>query len=197
MPRLRAARREDAEVLARLTDMAGHGMPAYMWAQAASAGETPLEIGARRFQRDEGNFSWRNAWVIEVAGAVAAGLIGYRQPEPYDVSGLDGFPAILRPLIWLEARAPGSWYVNVVAALPEHRGRGLGSLLLADAERRAHEVGARSLSLIVAAENVGAVRLYERIGYRDTARQPVVGYPGCEFGSDWVLMTKAVDPPPL
>jgi ribosomal protein S18 acetylase RimI-like enzyme len=193
MARLRPARRDDGEILARLTDFAGHGMPAYMWAQAAKPGESALEVGRRRFERDEGNFSYRNAWVIEHDGAVAAGLIGYRQPEPYDLSGLGTFPPIVQPLIRLEAHAPGSWYVNVVAALPEHRGKGFGSLLLADAERRAHEVGARSLSLIVAAENIGAVRLYERIGYRELARLPIVEYPGCEFGGDWVLMAKPVD----
>jgi ribosomal protein S18 acetylase RimI-like enzyme len=195
MPRLRPARREDAEVLARLTDMAGHGMPAYMWTQAAGAGEQALDVGRRRFQRDEGNFSYRNAWVIEVAGEVAAGLIGYRQPEPYELAGVEQFGPILQPLIRLEAMAPGSWYVNVVAVLPQYRGQGLGSLLLADAERRAYEVGARSLSLIVAAENARALSLYERLGYREHARRPIVGFPGFEYGGDWVLMVKAVDAP--
>ena len=195
MPRLRPARREDAEILARLTDFAGHGMASYMWAEAAKAGETALEVGRLRFEREAANFSYRNAWVIENGGAVAAGLIGYRQPEPYDLEGLEKFPPLIQPLVRLEAYAPGSWYVNVVAVLPEHRGKGLGSLLLADAERRAHEVGARSLSLIVAAENARAVRLYERLGYRELARRPVVAFPGFEYGGDWVLMAKAVDPP--
>src|SRR3990170_7411094 len=144
MPRMRPARREDADVLARLTDMAGHGLPSHLWAEAAEAGETPLEVGRRRVEREDGNFSYRNAWVIDVKGAIAAGLIGYRQPEPYSLEGLETFPPVIQPLVRLEAYAPGSWYVNVLAALPEHRGKGLGSLLLADAERRAHEGGARS-----------------------------------------------------
>jgi len=192
MPRMRPARREDADVLARLTDMAGHGLPSHLWAEAAEAGETPLEVGRRRVEREDGNFSYRNAWVIDVKGAIAAGLIGYRQPEPYSLEGLETFPPVIQPLVRLKAYAPGSWYVNVLAALPEHRGKGLGSLLLADAERRAHEVGARSLSLIVASENPDAMRLYERVGYRTLARRPVVGFPGFH-GGDWVLMTKPVE----
>lgn len=192
MPRMRPARREDADVLARLTDMAGHGLPSHLWAEEAAAGEPALEAGRRRIERVEGNFSYRNAWVIEVDGAVAAGLIGYRQPEPYSLDGIKTFPLVVQPLVRLEAFAPGSWYVNVLAVLPEHRGKGLGSLLLADAERRAHEVGARSLSLIVASENPNALRLYEHLGYRLFARRPVVGFPGLQ-GGDWVLMTKPVE----
>jgi GNAT superfamily N-acetyltransferase len=189
---MRPARREDADVLARLTDMAGHGLPIHLWAEAAADDETPLEVGRRRIEREEGNFSYRNAWVIEDGGTVAAGLIGYRQPEPYSLDSLETFPLVIQPLVRLEAYAPGSWYVNVLAVLPEQRGKGLGSLLLADAERRAHEVGARSLSLIVASENPSALRLYEHVGYRPLERRPVVGFPGFH-GGDWVLMTKPVE----
>lgn len=192
MPRMRPARLEDADVLARLTDMAGHGLPSHLWAEAAGASEQPLEVGRRRVEHEEGNLSFRNAWVIEIAGTVVAGLIGYRQPEPYSLEGLETFPAVVQPLVRLQAFAPGSWYVHIVAVLPEYRGKGLGSLLLADAERRAHEVGARSLSLIVASENPSALRLYEHVGYRALERRPVVGFPGFH-GGDWVLMTKPVE----
>jgi hypothetical protein len=53
MPRMRPARLEDADVLARLTDMAGHGLPFHLWAEAAGAGETPLDVGRRRVERGE------------------------------------------------------------------------------------------------------------------------------------------------
>jgi ribosomal protein S18 acetylase RimI-like enzyme len=189
MPRMRPARREDAGVLARLIDMAGHGLPSHLWAEG---GESPMDVGRRRVEREEGNFSYRNAWVIEADGEVAAGLIGYRQPEPYELDDLEKFSPMVQPLVRLQAFAPGSWYVHIVAVLPEHRGKGLGSLLLADAERRAHEVGARSLSLIVASENPRALRLYEHVGYRSLERRPVVGFPGFH-GGDWVMMTKPVE----
>ena len=38
------------------------------------------------------------------------------------------------PLQELENLAPGTWYVNVLAAYPEHRGQGYGTALLAVAE---------------------------------------------------------------
>ncbi len=61
MPRMRPARREDADTLARITEMAGHGVPTYLWAAEAGVGETPLDVGRRRIAREEGNFSYRNA----------------------------------------------------------------------------------------------------------------------------------------
>ena len=39
------------------------------------------------------------------------------------------------PLQELENLAPGTWYVNVLAAYPEHRGKGYGRALLGIAER--------------------------------------------------------------
>ena len=43
----------------------------------------------------------------------------------------------MRPLVLLEAKAPGSWYVNVLATFPEFRRQGIGVQLLAVAERKA------------------------------------------------------------
>ena len=54
-----------------------------------------------------------------------ASLTGYvigPDPEPI---GAD-FPALFRPLQELENQALDSWYVNVLACYPEHRGEGPG-----------------------------------------------------------------------
>lgn len=48
----------------------------------------------------------------------------------------------------------------------EHRGRGIGTRLLAEARSWAEARGLEAMQLTVWSENVGAVRLYERQGYR-------------------------------
>jgi ribosomal protein S18 acetylase RimI-like enzyme len=53
-----------------------------------------------------------------------------------------------------------------IAVAPEFRGQGLAAMLLRDAEAVARERGSRSLRLEVRADNAGAIRLYERLGYR-------------------------------
>jgi ribosomal protein S18 acetylase RimI-like enzyme len=190
--RLRPATREDAELLARLIDIAGEGFGKYLWSQAAGPGETALDVGRRRAQREDGGFSYRNATLAEVDGKVAALLLGYRLADPYDAGDLQSVPATVRPLIELEAEAPGTWYVNALAAFPEYRGKGLGTLLLAEAANSARKTRVSSLSIIVAEQNEGAKRLYERAGYRAVARRPVVTFPGFAHTGDWLLMTKRV-----
>ena len=132
----RPATKADASALAVLVDIAGEGMPAYMWSTLAAPGQSVLEFGRERAQRDSGGFSWRNAVVAEIGGEVAACLVGYRLDDPYDLGALAGTPEIVQPLVKLEAKSPGSWYVNVLATFPEFRRRGIGAKLLAIAERR-------------------------------------------------------------
>lgn len=55
--------------------------------------------------------------------------------------------------------------VMTVATALQARGRGLGSALLAELERRALERGAAHLMLEVRADNTAARALYERTGY--------------------------------
>lgn len=189
---IRSARKSDAAALAILVDIAGEGMPSYMWSRMREPGQSAFEVGRARASREEGAFSWRNAQVAEIDGEVAACLVDYRLDDPYDTGDLSKLPDLVRPLIALEAKAPGSWYINVLATFPEFRGRGIGARLLALAEERGRAQGARSASIIVASENTGAVRLYARTGYAEVARAPVVEFPGCAHGGDWVLMVKPI-----
>jgi ribosomal protein S18 acetylase RimI-like enzyme len=188
----RPATRADTASLAVLVDIAGEGMPAYMWSTLASPGQSVLELGRERAGRDRGGFSWKNAVVAEVNGEVAGGLVGYRLDDPYDLGGLAEIPPIVQPLVKLEARAPGSWYVNVLATFPEFRGLGIGTALLEIAERNANEAGARALSVIVASWNAAACRLYRRAGYEEVATEPAIPFPGCPHTGDWVLMIRSL-----
>jgi GNAT superfamily N-acetyltransferase len=189
-PTFRPATKADAAALAVLVDIAGEGLACHMWRELAAPAQSAIEIGRERARRDEGGFSYRNATIAEVGGEIAGCLVDYRLDEPYDTGGFDAMPELVQPLIRLEAKVPGSWYVNVLATFPEFRRKGIGAALLGIAEGRAREAGAPSLSVIVASWNDAAARLYASAGYSIRAREKALPFPGSPPEGDWVLMVK-------
>ena len=185
-PPIRRATAADAAALAEFINFAGEGLPLYFWRQIAGDGEDPWEIGRKRqVERMEAG----TAFVIDEGGGAVACLTGYpipATPEPV----ADDEPDIFRPLIELENLASSTWYVNILAAYPEHRGRGFGVRLLALAEDIARNQKLSAMSIIISSGNEGARRLYERTGYVETARRPIVK-DGWDCASDeWVLLVK-------
>jgi len=189
-PPFRPARPEDAHVLAALVDRAGEGIPRVLWARAAHPGQDPMEVGAARAARTEGGFSFTNAVVLDIDGTVAGMLLSYRLDDTSDGGDVTEVPDIVRPLIELEAAAPGSWYVNAVAVAPGFEGRGHGRALMDLAEDLGRDHGAAEVSLIVAGQNSRARGLYERLGYAVRDRRPVVRCADLEHAGDWLLMVK-------
>src|SRR5215467_10467579 len=144
---VRPARVEEADVLAELVDYAGEGLPSYLWSKMAPPGETAQDIGRKRAARETGSFSYRNATIIEHAGRAAGALIGYVIPDVSEPIPSD-MPAMFVPLQELENLAPGTWYVNVLAVLPQARDLGLGTELLRIADENGRKLGKRSMSVI-------------------------------------------------
>jgi ribosomal protein S18 acetylase RimI-like enzyme len=188
-PPFRPAVIEDAPILAELVNQAGVGLPLYLWGKMAAAGESAWDVGRRRAARDEGSFSYRNAVMIDHDGHRAGCLIGYEIPDdPKPIAA--GMPAMFVPLQELENLAPGTWYVNVLAVMPQFRGHGLGTKLLALADDTARALGKRGMSVIVTDANRGARRLYERCGYRERATRPAVKEDWINDIRDLLLLTK-------
>lgn len=59
-----------------------------------------------------------------------------------------------------------------IAVLPEARGRGVGSALLRELERRLRQNEVCSLSLEVRPSNAAALSLYAREGFQEAGRRP-------------------------
>jgi ribosomal protein S18 acetylase RimI-like enzyme len=191
---IRRAAKGDAADLARLIDLAGEGIPSWLWSHDAAAQDAPLEVGTRRAAREEGGFSYRNAHVAVIGGRVAGMLLGYRLPDPYPDEELVEIPALLHPLLELEKGAPGAWYVNALAVSASYRGKGIAQRLMNLAETLARSSGASELSLIVSESNTPARTLYEKRGFEVRGRRASVSSPGApRLESDWLLMVKKLD----
>jgi ribosomal protein S18 acetylase RimI-like enzyme len=61
-----------------------------------------------------------------------------------------------------------SWHIIDIVLLPGSRGQGIGARVIAAVERTAREQCAQELTLSVLSSNVGARRLYERLGFVET-----------------------------
>jgi ribosomal protein S18 acetylase RimI-like enzyme len=188
---IRQATAADAEHLVRFINMAADDLPLHFWKKSVGESGDPWAYGRERAARETGGFSYRNAWLAEVEGEVAACLLGYPaedEPAPIDPDT----PAIFVPLLELEALAPGSWYLNVLATYAAFRGKGCGSALLAHAEDVTRGLGRRTVSLIAEDTHEDALRLYTAKGYREVARRPVVKGDWAVDTSEWILFIKTL-----
>ncbi len=183
---MRLAVAADAPRLAELVNFAGEGLPLHFWTSLCVEGQDPWEIGRARQAAKAGE--GKTVVVDRGSGAIAS-LTGYvigSEPEPVG----DDIPKPFRPLLELENQALDSWYINVLACYPEHRSQGIGSRLLDVAEQICTAEGLRRISLIVADNNVGARRFYERHGYADVTSVPCVREDWRTDTERWVLMMK-------
>ena len=185
---VRSAVPNDGAHLALLADAATRRLNAWLWNDAARAGQSSFEVGRDSIRTDPNSLYYFERWqVFERAGDVAGGLNGYLLGPTSNVASPD-LAAVLEPIVELKNVAEGSWYISVAAVFPEFRGKGLGRHILTTAEATARAAGIDKLTLIVADFNPGALRVYERYGFTEWDRRPFVTFPGSDPGGNWLLL---------
>lgn len=187
---LRAATPDDADVMAKLINLAGEGLPVYLWQDMIEGNETAWDVGRRRAQREEGGFSYRNTCLAIGDDQIMGAITAYGQPDAFEPVDPAEIPPLFVPILELESLAPGSWYINVLAVFPPFRDRGVGSFLVRAAECDARKAGKLSVSIIASDGNPGAVRLYERLGYTACASRRMVKEDWDNPGENWILLIK-------
>ena len=185
------AHKGEAGDLANLVVMAGDGLPLVTWESMREAGETAMDVGRRRAERTDGAFSYRNADVAIRHGRVLSAIVSYPLVDAALPDSLDEIPPVFRPLVELENKAVPSWYINVLASYPDVRRQGAASALLTEAETRARSEGFNVLSRITTDVNP-ARNLYEKHGFCEVERAPMVKDGLNYAGQEWVLMTKTI-----
>jgi ribosomal protein S18 acetylase RimI-like enzyme len=183
----RAARKSDARTIAELYQLSSDGVSDYIWTTLANPGEDLLDVGQRRYERDDSVFSYRSTSIVEHNGRIAGMLVAF--PMSIDENHVETDP-VLAPYSQLEE--PDSFYICAMAVFEKYRGQGIGGKLLKLAENKAIEQGLKKLSLIVFEENVGAKRLYDRSGFVVVARNAVVPHPLIHHTGDALLMVRAL-----
>jgi len=75
--------------------------------------------------------------------------------------------------------------VHDVVVLSEYRGQGIGEEMLALVAQIARERGACKLTLEVLTGNVGAAKLYQRVGFEHYQLDPTLGH--AQFMQKWLM----------
>lgn len=189
-PGVRQAEACDAADLAKLIDIAGEGIPSWLWGQKCETGQSPLDVGEARARRDVGGFSFKNALVAEKEGQVLGMVLSYPIDEA-PAGDPNDLPAPVIPFVELEAHSVGTWYINALAVFAGGREAGIGTKLISASEAQAAAAGHRVMSIQVYAQNTGAFRLYQRLGYEIAGRAKVRLHP-CQpyYTGDVLLLLK-------
>jgi ribosomal protein S18 acetylase RimI-like enzyme len=190
--RIRRAQRSDARNLAALIEIAGDGIPNYLWMQMAEPGETSIDVGERRAAREEGGFSYRHATIAEIGEQVVGMILAHRLPDigDEDWSALNDLPEFLRPFVELEFEVPGSFYINALAVHEQYRSQGIGARLLRKAEGQAIEAGCQQMSVQHFFRNSRAGVFYRRHGFRIRGERVLTPHPAHPYEDRAVLLVR-------
>ncbi len=175
---LRPARPDDAVIATSLIRLTMGGS-ADLFSDVES-GWNSEKLIATLFAQDGGRFSYRVGTILEVDNDAVGLLISYSASKMTMLDLVTGrhllsilgvramfrfTKRILRMMNVREAER-GEYYISNVGVLPDFQGHGYGARLLIFSEEQARKLSLKKCSLIVDQHNNGAIRLYQRSGYK-------------------------------
>lgn len=161
---IRQAQKSDAKFIAEIVAMAigdEKSMKDY-------CGEEYITLLTKIAESENSQYSYNNTLVAEIDGKAVAAVIGY------DGARLHDLRAVTYSIIYNElGRKPsipdeteaGEFYLDSLAVLPEHRGTGIGRMLITAIHNKAFSEGHNRIGLIVDFDNPRAEALYTSLGF--------------------------------
>jgi|TARA_B110000503_G_C6938511_1_gene325848 GNAT superfamily N-acetyltransferase len=187
----RSGKLEDSTELALIFDMAGRRIPSYLWGLQTLPGQSAFEVGRERIRTGVWPASHFSNWhIAEVQNQIIGAFFGFVVEEPYPEIDFEELEPCLHPIKALEKEASGRWLLQVMAILPEARGKGYAKEFLKKADQVAMQSGVTKMALQVEEVNETAHRIYEKFGYYAVDRRPFIPFPGSVDKGDYILMFK-------
>ena len=184
---------DDATTLALVMDAAGRRLPSYFWSQYAADGQSFFEFGREKIRSDtEGKSYYKNWHVAEKNSNFVGAFFGFVVDNPYPEIDYEDEPEWWIPFKELEMLASGTWLLQVISILPEHRGKNYAKDLLLKAEQVALEHSAKKITLQVEQVNNVARKAYLANGYQEVARREFIPFPFSNDSGDLILMEKTL-----
>lgn len=189
--KLRPATILDCADIAILDDMAGRGLPLWLWQCAVERGDTDnaLEWGRSTYTGDVGKAVWPEIIIGEVDNEVAGMVWAYKMTRERANKVLD--EPIFKPIGALREQTIGTFYIDAIAVYKRFRGKGIARQLMKCAYEQAKDL---PITLIAADDNTNAIGLYQSEKFTETARETFVPYAPSNKTQNWLLMTQDADP---
>ena len=191
--RIERAKKSDSCFIAEMIALSSDGIASLEWQQQVAAGgaQTELDVGAKSYAGEDGDYSYRNCWIARNTSEQPVGMIlsfalteenrsGDAKPPPYRE---DDFYA---PYKYLEA--VNSWYICGVAVIPEYRGHDIGQELIMHAFTDAEMAGFDNVSLIALADKTSLIAYFQSFGFQVTRRAPIIENPQIDARGEALLM---------
>lgn len=163
----RSARAEDSHGIAELINLASGGIIEFLY-EALMPEMNPVELLARGLEMGRYPYNYTTCIVAEDVDSVVG--VSHSYPSCYHLITdkiREFFPPerIGHLEDFYRARVENSWFLESLGVDPRFQGKGIGSRLIDLTRKRALEEGYSSLSLLVFADNEGAIRLYRKKGF--------------------------------
>jgi ribosomal protein S18 acetylase RimI-like enzyme len=188
---IRRATADDIPHLARFQTAAYGGGNEVLY-DGLAPGQSTESLVQPQFSQPDTTPFYENHWIAMCDGRVAGAM------HAFPMEDMAGF---LRDSLVPEERheeageylhqlpAPGNYCIHVLVVYPEFHRKGIASILLSLALKQAAEKGFAECSLYVFSDNVGAIALYKKYGFKAAGRCPMAEHSLYYFAGDMVHMT--------
>ena len=191
--KFREGQPNDSTNLALFLDAAGRRLPAYFWSQYAAQGQSFFEFGREKIRTETNTGSYCKNWNVgEINSELIGAFFGFIVEKPYPEIDYENQPDWWIPFLELEKIASGSWLLQAISILPEHRGKGLAKEFLIKSEQVARSKGVNKITLQVEEINEIALKTYKSCGYSEIARKKLIPFSFSDDSGDIILMGKAI-----
>ncbi|TVU53286.1 MAG: GNAT family N-acetyltransferase [Arthrospira sp. PLM2.Bin9] len=187
----RAAHPRDALEIAQLTRLAAGEMMDFLL-QPLHQQLTVDEILARMIQSETSVLSYQNIEVAYSHGRIIGMANSY--PANLDIiteemQGLFQPESLAIIQAFNNAKIDGSWFLNILAVKSPYQQQGIGTSLLWRTKQKAWESGYSTLSLVTQSDNLTAIRLYQKNGFREVQNLVIPPYPQVSDRLSYILMS--------
>ncbi|PLS16999.1 N-acetyltransferase [Bacillus sp. M6-12] len=138
----------------------------------ALTGETAeleiLRVLRDYFKREKNRLSYRNSIILETKGEIAGIVIAYHgsEAEQLDAPIRSRLKQKMQNAVVDKEAEVTDYYLDTLCVAHQHRGKRMGTMLIAAAEEKGRRLGYATIALNVEKDNERARSLYSRLGYK-------------------------------